>query len=362
MSKRNIIPIFIPHYGCPNDCVFCNQRKITGMSTDISNSDVENTILEYLSYFKRKDNVEVAFYGGSFTAIPIDKQSEFLKVAYKYKRKGLVDFIRLSTRPDAIDAEILINLKKYGVDIIELGVQSLDFEVLRLSNRGHDAKCVYESSKLIKDYGFLLGLQQMVGLPGDSLEKSLYTAREFVKLEPYCVRIYPTLVIKETALYKNLKDGNYNALDLETSIKYVADLLNVYYKNNINVIRVGLQPTENINYNGDVVAGAFHPAYRQLVEAYYFKAGLLNYFEKSKNISEEILIFANGKNISNISGQRAKNKSEMIKKLGISKINLREKNLDNFELEIRGKFREIIDIRDYYRWVDVFKISYNARL
>ena len=110
------------------------------------------------------------------------------------------------------------------------------------------------------------------------------------------------------------------------------------------------------------MAGAFHPAYRQLVEAYYFKAGLLNYFGKSKNISEEILIFANGKNISNISGQRAKNKSEMIKKLGISKINLREKNLDNFELEIRGKFREIIDIRDYYRWVDVFKISYNARL
>ena len=362
MSKRNIIPIFIPHYGCPNDCVFCNQRKITGMSTDISNSDVENTILEYLSYFKRKDNVEVAFYGGSFTAIPIDKQSEFLKVAYKYKKKGLVNFIRLSTRPDAIDDEILSNLKKYGVDIIELGVQSLDLEVLRLSNRGHDAKCIYESSKLIKDCGFLLGLQQMVGLPGDSLEKSLYTAREFVKLEPYCVRIYPTLVIKETALYKNLKDGSYKALNLETSIKYVADLLNVYYKNDINVIRVGLQPTENINYNGDVVAGAFHPAYRQLVEAYYFKAGLLNYFEKSKNTSEEILIFANGKNISNISGQRAKNKSEMIKKLGISKINLREKNLDNFDLEIRGKFREIIDIRDYYRWVDVFKISYNARL
>lgn len=349
MSKRNIIPIFIPHYGCPNDCVFCNQRKITGMSTDISNSDVENTILEYLSYFKRKDNVEVAFYGGSFTAIPIDKQSEFLKVAYKYKEKGLVNFIRLSTRPDAIDDEILSNLKKYGVDIIELGVQSLDLEVLRLSNRGHDAKCVYESSKLIKDCGFLLGLQQMVGLPGDSLEKSLFTAREFVKLEPYCVRIYPTLVIKETALYKNLRDGSYNALDLETSIKYVADLLNVYYKNDINVIRVGLQPTENINYDGDVVAGAFHPAYRQLVEAYYFKAGLLNYFEKSKNVSDEILIFANGKNISNISGQKANNKSEMIKKLGISKINLREKNLDNFELEIKGKFRETIDIRDYYR-------------
>lgn len=360
LSKRNIIPIFIPHYGCPNDCVFCNQRKITGMSTDISNSDVENTILEYLSYFKRKDNIEVAFYGGSFTAIPIDKQSEFLEVAHRYKGKGLVKYIRLSTRPDAIDYEILKNLKKYGVDIIELGVQSLDEEVLKFSNRGHDAACVYSSSKLIKDYGFSLGLQQMVGLPGDNIDKSIYTVREFVKLKPDCVRIYPTLVIKETDLYKNLIDGKYKALDLDSSIKFVADILDIYYKNDINVIRVGLQPTENINYDGDVVAGAFHPAYRQLVEAYYFKTGLLNYFKKSKNISREILIFASGKNISNISGQKSKNKDEIIKELDISKIKLREKDLGSFHVEIQAKFSELIDIRDYYRWVDVFKISYYA--
>lgn len=362
LSKRNIIPIFIPHYGCPNDCVFCNQRKITGMSTDISNSDVENTFLEYLSYFKRKDNIEVAFYGGSFTAIPIEKQSEFLKVAHKYKEKGLVKYIRLSTRPDAIDHEILKNLKKYGVDIIELGVQSLDEEVLNLSNRGHDPACVYSSSKLIKDYGFKLGLQQMVGLPGDNLEKSIFTAMEFVKLNPYCVRIYPTLVIKETMLYRDLVDGNYKALDLGSSIKFVADILDIYYKKNINVIRVGLQPTENINYDGDVVAGAFHPAYRQLVESFYFKSGLLNYFKKSQNINREILIYAKGKNISNISGQKSKNKNEIIKELGISKIILKEKDLDDFEVEVQGKFTEVIDIRDYYRWADDFKISYYARL
>lgn len=330
------------------------------MSTDISNSDVENTILEYLSYFKRKDNVEVAFYGGSFTAIPMEKQIEFLEVAHRYKEKGLVKYIRLSTRPDAIDHAILKNLKKYGVDIIELGVQSLDEEVLRLSNRGHNAACVYSSSNLIKDYGFSLGLQQMVGLPGDNIDKSIYTAREFVKLKPDCVRIYPTLVIKETDLYKNLIDGKYKALDLDSSIKFVADILDIYYKNDINVIRVGLQPTENINYDGDVVAGAFHPAYRQLVEAYYFKRGLLNYFIKSKNISNEILIFASGKNISNISGQKSKNKDEIIKELDISKIKLREKDLGSFHVEIQAKFSELIDIRDYYRWVDVFKISYYA--
>lgn len=349
MSKRNIIPIFIPHYGCPNDCVFCNQRKITGMSTDISNSDVEKTILEYLSYFKRKDNIEVAFYGGSFTAIPIEEQTEFLKVAYSFKKKGLVQYIRLSTRPDAIDKDILDNLKKYDVDIIELGVQSLDPEVLRLSNRGHDALCVYESAKLIKDYGLSLGLQQMVGLPGDNLEKSLYTAREFVKLKPYCVRIYPTLVIKETALYKNLKNGNYKALELEESLKYVADILNVYYKNNINVIRVGLQPTENINFNGDVVAGAFHPAYRQLVESYYFKNALINYFKESNNLADELVLRAKGKNISNISGQASKNKEELIKELKIKKLSLRQKDLSDFEVEIIANRDEIIDVRKYYR-------------
>lgn len=362
LSKRNIIPIFIPHYGCPNDCVFCNQRKITGMSTDISNSDVENTILEYLSYFKRKDNVEIAFYGGSFTAIPIERQSEFLEIAYKYKKRGLVKYIRLSTRPDAIDEEVLKNLKKYGVDIIELGVQSLDPKVLKLSNRGHDAECVYISSKLIKEYEFLLGLQQMVGLPGDNLEKSIFTAKEFVKLDPYCVRVYPTLVIKETALYKNLEEGKYKALDLKSSIKYVADILDIYYKNNINVIRVGLQPTDNINYDGDVVAGAFHPAYRQLVESFYFKCALLNYFKESENIDDEVLICASGRNISNISGQKSKNKNEMIKELGISKIKLQEKNLGYFKVEVHGKFLEFIDVRDYYRWVDVFKISYYTRI
>lgn len=319
------------------------------MSTDISNSDIEATILEYLSYFKRKDNVEVAFYGGSFTAIPLEEQSGFLKIAYSFKKRGLVKYIRLSTRPDAIDERILDNLKKYGVDIIELGVQSLDPEVLKLSNRGHNSSCVYDAANLIKSYGFNLGLQQMVGLPGDTLEKSLFTAREFVKLDPYCVRVYPTLVIKETALCKNLEKGKYKALELEDSIKYVADILNIYYKKNINVIRVGLQPTDNINYGKDIVAGAFHPAYRQLVESYYFKNALINYFVDSKNIAAEITILANGRNISNISGQGSKNKYEIINKLGIKKLNLRQKDLSDFEVEILSKIDEVIDVRNYYR-------------
>ena len=189
----------------------------------------------------------------------------------------------------------------------------------------------------------------MVGLPGDNLEKSIYTAKEFVKLKPYCVRIYPTLVIKETKLYNSLRSGDYKSLDLDESIKFVSDLLNIYYKNNINVIRVGLQPTDNINYDGDIVAGAFHPAYRQLVESFYFKKGLLNYFKESKNLSDEIYIYANGKNISNISGQKSKNKKEICSNLNIKKLNLREKGLGNFEVQIEAMYKEVIDIRNYYR-------------
>ncbi|MGI5949932.1 elongator complex protein 3 [Peptoniphilus sp.] len=349
MSKRNIIPIFVPHFGCPNDCVFCNQRKITGASTDISSSDVEKTILEYLSYFKRKDNVEVAFYGGSFTAIEIEKQRELLEVAKNFKLKGLVNYIRLSTRPDAINLEILENLKDNLVDIIELGVQSLDSDVLKLSNRGHNKEVVYEASKLIKENGFKLGLQQMVGLPGDDYEKSIYTAREFVKLNPYCVRIYPTLVIKETALNFQYEHGLYKSLDLEESIPIVADILDIYYKNGINVIRVGLQATDNINFDGDVVAGAFHPAYRQFVESYYIKVALINYFKESKNLKDEIIIKANGKNISNISGQKKANKEEIISKLNLKNLKLMEENLDDYTVRILSKREELIDIRNYYR-------------
>ncbi len=345
MSKLNIIPIFVPHYGCPLNCVFCNQKKITGVSTDISSKVVNDTILEYLSYFKRKDNVEVAFYGGSFTAIEMDIQKDLLSVAFNYKKMGYIRNIRLSTRPDCINEEILDNLKNYGVDIIELGVQSLDNDVLTMSNRGHNALCVYESSKLIRDYGFKLGLQQMIGLPGDNFNKSYFTAKEFVRLKPFCVRIYPTLVIKDTALEYDLNNGVYEPLSLGDSISIVSDILHIYYLNNVEVIRVGLQPTENINYNADLLAGPFHPAYRQLVEANYLLNSLENYFI-DKVTNEEVLIYANGRNISNISGQKSANKNKLITDLKLKKLTLRQKDLDNFSLEINGN---LIDIRKYYK-------------
>ena len=347
MSKKNIIPVFVPHYGCPNDCVFCNQNKITGFTTDVTAEIVDNTIREYLGYFKRKDNTEVAFYGGSFTAIETEIQEKLLAVAKKYKDEGLVKEIRLSTRPDCINEEILEILKKYSVDTIELGVQSLDSEVLLKSNRGHSAESVYVSSQLIKDYGFNLGLQMMIGLPGDTLDKDLYTAGEFIKLKPYCVRIYPTLVIKDTQLEYAYRNNLYHSLSIDEAVNITKEVLKLYLKNYINVIRVGLQPTDEIQFDASVVSGPFHPAFRQLVESEIYYDAITEYF-KDREIQGDLEILSSGRNISNISGQKGINRQRLKKRLNVENIKLVSSGLDDFTLEFlyNGK-REEINIRDY---------------
>ena len=198
MKTHAIIPIFIPHLGCPYDCIFCNQKAITAKQKPVSVETMRATVDTWLTTLETVPNKEIAFYGGSFTAIPMEMQKEYLKVAREYKDSGKVGKIHLSTRPDAIDEEILDNLKFYGTDVIELGVQSFYDEILRLSGRGHDVKVVYESAELIKSYGFQLGIQLMIGLPGDSPEACIFSAEETVKIKPDIARLYPTVVIEGT--------------------------------------------------------------------------------------------------------------------------------------------------------------------
>lgn len=326
MSKKNIIPIFVPHEGCPNDCVFCNQRKITGVSTSITEQDIVNTIESYSTYFKNDNKIEVALYGGSFTAIDLDKQIEILEVINRYIKYKKVETIRLSTRPDAITEENLLLLQKYGVETIELGVQSLNQKVLDMSKRGHSVESVYKSAELIKKIGFNLGLQQMIGLYGDTYESSLYTANEFVKIKPDFVRIYPTLVIKDTELEDLFLEGEYSPLSVEETIYWLKKLLPIYEKNKINVIRVGLQPTENIQMGKDVVAGPFHPALRQLVESELLVEQI---YELIKDLNcDEIKIYASGKNISTISGNKGQGKKFLKNKLNLKFIGMKiDKNL-----------------------------------
>ena len=208
MKKHAIIPIFIPHLGCPNDCVFCNQRKITARTTAPTCDAVRSTIEEWLGTLEPQhvrnggtiEKIEVSFYGGSFTGLPIEEQSMYLSVGKEFLDAGRIDSLHLSTRPDYIDEEILTNLKTYGVETIEIGVQSFDDDVLRASNRGHDAATVYRAAEMIHSYGFKLGIQLMIGLPGDSMESCIYSAREAARLEPELARLYPTIVLDDTRL------------------------------------------------------------------------------------------------------------------------------------------------------------------
>ena len=305
--KKRIIPIFVPHRGCPHDCVFCNQRKITGVSTDVTSEEARNIIEEYLPTIPEDASVEIAFFGGSFTAIDEKTQNELLSVAKEYVDKGLVSDIRMSTRPDCISRDILNRLKEYKTSIIELGVQSMDAKVLHDSARGHDIESVIKSSHLIKESGINLGLQMMVGLPSDTEEKCIETAKKFIELDPFCVRIYPTLVVKETGLENLINKGEYKPFTLEESISIVKKLLVLFYVNNINVIRVGLQATEDIQLGKGIVDGPYHPAFRELVEGEMNK-DYLHYLVIQNKAVSNIDIKTNNKNISKIIGNKKSNK------------------------------------------------------
>ena len=305
---RQIIPIFIPFLGCPHDCAFCNQVKITNYKDKADEDSIRKQIEDYLSYFKDKKSAkEIAFYGGSFTGLPFETMVSYLEIAGDYKKKGIIDRIRLSTRPDYINNSILDTLKFYEVDTIELGIQSFDDEVLCANERGHSALDSIKASRLIKEYGFTLGHQIMPGLYKDDREKIIATALESARIRPDIARIYPTIVIKDTKLEKLYQTGLYKPLNLDDAVEISAEILMIFEYKNINVIRIGLQPTENINEGADVVAGPFHAAMRQLVESYIYRL-YLEEIIKSENIRRDVLIHANSKDISLIAGNKKSNK------------------------------------------------------
>lgn len=269
MKKHAIIPIFIPHQGCPNDCVFCNQKKITARQPDMTRDEIINTIETWLSTLTGRpgiETVEIAFFGGSFTGIPLEKQSEYLKIAYDYKARGLVQKIHLSTRPDYIDPAILDNLKAFSVDVIELGVQSFDDRVLQAAGRGHDSAAVYRACRLIQSYGFELGIQLMIGLPEDSKESCLYSAKETVKIGPSIARLYPTVILKDTKLMELYKAGSYRPLSEQEAVETTKEMYQLLTASGINIIRVGLKSSDLIQNEKEVAGHTFHPAFRQLVE------------------------------------------------------------------------------------------------
>ncbi len=322
--KHVIIPVFVPHKGCPFDCIYCNQKKISGQVDDMSVAKMQQIIESHISTLDNAASLEIGFFGGSFTGIDKKEQISYLEEANKYISAGMVDGIRLSTRPDYISEEILAYLKEYNVKIIELGVQSLDETILKITCRGHNSENVIKSAKLIKEHGFKLGIQTMIGLPGDSKEKDLETARSVVELCPDLVRIYPTLVIKGTYLEEMMKKGEYTPLTLDEAVEISAELLELYEANNINVIRVGLQPTDTINEGFDVAGGPFHPAFRQLAEArlgYKQIRKIIN--EKNLSFEKFITIYTGSKKLDSVIGQKRENIIKLKEEYGFNRIEVK---------------------------------------
>jgi histone acetyltransferase (RNA polymerase elongator complex component) len=294
VAKHQNIALFVPHQGCPQDCVFCNQARITGQKREerLTEEVVRETIDEQLNTMSTEDTIEIAFFGGSFTGLPRSYQTMMLAVGKEYIDQGRVKGIRLSTRPDYITPSILEYLDSYGVTTIELGTQSMIQEVLDRTKRGHTVEQTVKATRLIKEHpSFKLGLQLLPGLPGDTNEYSIYTAQEVAKLQPDFVRIYPTLVIKGTELEWDYALGRYQPLSIEEAVERVASMWLILMKANIPVIRMGLQPSDDLREEGTVIAGPFHSAFRQLVEGYLFEQLLEQVVhEQGQGILDKVLI------------------------------------------------------------------------
>ena len=337
--KRRIIPVFIPNEGCRNNCVFCDQHRITGVSATV-NGDVLGDILNSalleirgcVSLPATRDPLQLAFYGGSFTAMPIQRQFELLKAAEPFLSLDPLNSIRISTRPDCIDNTILEMLKRYGVSTIELGAQSMCDDVLSASQRGHTANDVAKASALIKRAGFALVLQMMTGLPRDTSEKSIYTVKRFIELAPDAVRIYPTVVIKGSKLHNMWSNGEYKEHTIDEAVELCAMLLTIFEDAGIPVIRLGLNPTEALGA-GDAVAGAYHPSLGELVysRAFYNKAeNLLGGIAPGSNIT---LAVSRGA-VSKMTGNRRWNIEALTAKFSLQSLKVVEIDLDPGKVKI----------------------------
>lgn len=267
-----IIPIFIINRGCPHRCLFCNEELIAENYPErLEEKGFRETVRAYLEDNRRKSGpVELAFYGGTFTGMPREEQRRLLALAAPFLKEGAVDCIRISTRPDEIDAEGLDLLEAFGVRTVEIGAQSLDDDVLRLSKRGHRAADALRAVSLLKERGFATGIHLMAGLPGDSPERFAGTIDRTIALSPHMVRIHPTIVLRDTPLADAFRKGDYTPLTLAEAVLQCKDALKRLTAAGISVIRMGLQTTRGLEEPGAVVAGPFHPAFGSLVAAAIF--------------------------------------------------------------------------------------------
>ncbi|MGE5751882.1 MAG: elongator complex protein 3 [Nitrospirota bacterium] len=315
-----IIPFFIPHLGCPHQCVFCNQKKITGQNKPLDASRLPQTITEYLKNDTSNTPKQIAFYGGSFTALPQDTQKSFLEAVRPFIQSGQIRSIRLSTRPDCISRRVLDLLSEYHVETIELGAQSMDDRVLTLSGRGHTEADTVNAVTLLGEYSFTVGIQLMPGLPGDSARGFLNTVNKTIALKPDFVRLYPTLVIKDTPLEDLYHTGRYAPLSFVEAVSLCRDALTRFEQKGIEVVRIGLQSTEELRKPGTIVAGPYHPSFRQHVESSIFLDKMRAVLAGKTFLEHKAVILVNPSDISASIGQKRSNIGILKKEFSIRDI------------------------------------------
>ncbi len=328
--KHANISLFVPHMGCPHQCSFCNQKTISGSVKELTPEEVTETLQVACGAGNNPCSTEIAFFGGSFTAIDRAYMLSLLEAAKPFVDKGDFMGIRISTRPDAINEEVLSLLKDFGVTAIELGAQSTDEEVLRLNNRGHSREDIINASQLIKEYGFSLGLQMMTGLLGDTDEKSLKTCEDIISLRPDTVRIYPTITLEGTRLGELYLKGEYSPQSLESAVSLCAKLLKRLHEEEITVIRLGLHSGGNVEEG--YLAGPYHQAFGELCEGQI-------YLDIAKSILEEYpdgdyVIYVNPSEISKMTGQKKKNKNTLLS-LGYNVTIKSKGKLNKYEIEVK---------------------------
>ncbi len=317
-----IIPFFIPHAGCPHQCVFCNQKKITGQDRPAERALIPQTIREYIKSNRNDGPVQIAFYGGSFTALPLNRQRDYLEAVRPFIQSRQADSIRLSTRPDSLTREILGLLKTYQVTTVELGVQSMDDRVLTLSSRGHTAADTVHAVNLLREYGFLVGLQLMPGLPGDSTDRFQDTINKIIELKPDFVRLYPALVIKGTPLEKLYTAGLYTPLSLGDAVFLCRNALVGLEQAGIKVLRIGLQSTKELEKNGTILAGPYHPAFRQLVESSLVLDTMRQALKNRRETSDTVVFQVSPKDLSTAIGNRQSNLKTLKKEFGLRTVKI----------------------------------------
>lgn len=342
MKKHANIPVFIPHLGCPNQCVFCNQRSISGVEK-FSVSDVRRKIEDALSTIDKETDVEIAFFGGSFTGIDYRLMVQLLEIANEYVRAGMVSSIRCSTRPDYIDEKIIETLKKYNVTTVELGLQSSNEQVLFASKRGHGREAEKAAAAMITESGINFVGQMMIGLPGSTLEMEIETADFIIENGACGARIYPTLVFYETELCDMAKRGLYQPLTLGDAVYRSAAVFEKFRSAGIPVIRIGLCASENLSDESKFFAGPNHPALGELVinESYYLRLSE-SFAEKKTCLGDVVTVNVPRGALSKVAGQKNVNKKRLIEDFSLSDLKFIEnENLSgyNYFIEIERKNR-----------------------